>query len=159
MFTTEIRHPAFFQWLVQQFAVPIMSLVWLWLVSLARQTVGKALSDPFREIVEVIYIFAALGFGVTTGFIIHRYFPEAAKTGRWIWIPPMSVFLTACVHDLTRFPPLDVFREFFWPGPEGEAWWAAMLLTYPTWSCASYSLAVALAARRVAGRFGIRPVS
>ncbi len=32
--------------------------------------------------------------------------------------------------------------EFFFPGPDGEAWWAFALLTCPTISTLSYSAAM-----------------
>ena len=49
----------------------------------------------------------------------------------------------ALLSDIFTFSFATALAELFFPGPNGEGWWAFLLLTCPTISTLSYSAAMA----------------
>jgi hypothetical protein len=94
------------------------------------------------------YVFFVWGIGFYLALMVHRFFPRAAKEGRWVWVVPMSFFLLAFIRDALMSSLPHVLTEFFYPGPNGESGWALMLITYPTCAAILYSLGMFYASRR-----------
>jgi hypothetical protein len=84
------------------------------------------------------------GIGFFLGTAVHKVFPRAARTGRWVWALPMFMWLVFFIGDLIHFSFAHVVTEFFFG--TGEDGWGAILATLPTCSCILYSAAMALAA-------------
>jgi hypothetical protein len=87
---------------------------------------------------------SVVALALVPAFLCGRFtasrFPHFTYSGRWIWALPsvlMVVTLLAAVFNSKL--KLDIM-ELFFPPPEGEAWWAVLVFTYPTLGCVGYSL-------------------
>ena len=84
------------------------------------------------------------GVGFFLGLAMHKVFPRAARTGRWVWFLPVFVSLVFFIGDWIHFSFAYVVSEFF--SGTGEDGWGVIFDTLPTCSCILYSIAMALAA-------------
>jgi len=135
-----------------------------WEILLQERILGNELTGPPLGIVGFqIANAAAIGLiGLVLGLVIQRVVPSAARTGRWVWLLPVSVMLLAILWDFIDFGPRVGLTGYFFcahPGRD-ETCVVRDLLTYPTWSAAWYSGGMALSAireRRNRRSSGLRP--
>jgi hypothetical protein len=151
VFRTEIRDDySFVSWLTQQTAaVAIPSIVALITAGPITDYFDQGFGFPMDIFGEVVwYTFFVWGNGLYLALLVHRLFPRAATEGCWVWAVPMFFFLLAFVFDalMSSFP--DALATFFYPGPNGEAWWGVAVITYPTCSAVLYSLGMFFASRK-----------
>ena len=151
MFETEIRDDhSFLAWLAQQIvAIVVPTLLAGFTAGSIAQDIEEGPGYPLGIVGKLIwYAFFVWGGGFYLALLVHRFFPRAAKEGRWVWVVPMFFFLLAFIGDALMSSLPHVLTEFFHPGPNGEAGWALMLITYPTCAAGLYSLGMFLASRR-----------
>jgi len=154
MFDTELTDGySFPSWLVQQIAaVAVPAIVGLLTSGLAEH-IEERRGYPLSVIANVLwYTFFVWGIGFYLGLLVYRLAPRAATVGRWVWVLPVGFFCFAFLDDTFRHSLGYAITEFFNPGPNGEAWWALMGITYPACSAALYSLGMCLASRRARQR-------
>jgi hypothetical protein len=152
MFTTEVRRePSWAAWIAQQFAVPLI----LFLAAVATDKIPKIAGANFEErwVFELwwdVFVFCCGGF--ILGVLTQWLFPRFASMGLWIWVLPSIGMIAAFISDVRVFPLNEVLSELFYPGPNGEAWWVAMLVTFPSLSCIAYSLAIVVMQKHLVRR-------
>lgn len=149
MFETDIRDDySFLSWFTQQLTAVLIP-------SLLALVVGGPMTDYFDQVSGfplgmvrkvVWYAFFVWGIGFYLALLVNRLFPNAAQEGRWVWVVPTFMFLIAFSFDasMSTFP--HALSVFFYPGPNGEAWWCVAVITYPTCQAALYSLGMFLVA-------------
>jgi hypothetical protein len=150
MFETTIdKGPSAASWLAQQFGVPIISLLWALTTAQVGDRIKAALGSPAGDVVRVAwYALFIWGSGLLLSLFVHRLIPRSGTEGRWIWILPSLGFVTLFIDDLRHFPIRQVSADFFYPGDNGEGWWALVLATYPTAASIGYSLGMTYLNRR-----------
>jgi hypothetical protein len=133
MFDHELKPEPSIAWLIVQqlgaFFGPLM------LVMLLGTFFGDLLSAVLTGVISF-----AVGMGVQATF------PD--KAGCWVWVLPACGFLIAFGSDCASFSWRFATAEFFWPGPDGEAWLALMFLTVPTACSCLYSAGIFFARSR-----------
>lgn len=152
MFYTEVKADGgFLSWLLQQAAALTVPAIWSLATSPFVATIQNATKEPLRSIIGIVwYFFIGWGLAFALARGIHRAFPRASLAGLWIWPLPLLIFTAVFIHDCGIFPMRQVMSEFFYPGANGEAWWAFFVFTYPTCSCIVYSLGMLFARGRAA---------
>jgi hypothetical protein len=90
--------------------------------------------------------------GLALGVGVQYCIRGAVSTGRWVWVPPVALFLYGVCSDYMKFGLHRVLLEFFfWSHPgRDEGPILREFLTYPTWTSIWYSLGMHLVARRQA---------
>ena len=91
---------------------------------------------PIKEaaqygVVAILIVLLALG--------VHRVAPGSAVAGRWIWIFPMLLEVLCAASWAKQ----GLFRELFYTGPgQGDSGLGIVFVTYPTWACCWYAVAM-----------------
>ncbi len=155
MFETEIHDDySFVAWLTQQIAsVAIPSILALITGGPIADYFDQGFGFPLGIAGKVIwYAFFVWGIGFYLALLVHRFFPRASKEGRWVWVVPIFFFLLAFIGDAFMSSFQHALSAFFYPGPNGEAWWALMVITYPTCQAVLYSLGMFLIAHKARQR-------
>lgn len=82
--------------------------------------------------------------GLILGGLIAVVLPASTESGRWVWTGPVGLLVLLALWEmcLGRF---DIVTLWF---GTGEAGWISTLVTSPTLSCCTYSLAMEWALRR-----------
>ena len=93
------------------------------------------------EVSRSVVVSAAAGFLI--GWAVRRRLGRAVSGGKWIGVLPSILMIWALLNDAFTFSLAKALAELFFPGPDGEGWWAFGLLTCPTISTLSYSVAMA----------------
>jgi hypothetical protein len=151
LFRSEVSDDySFVTWVAQQVAAVLTpSLVALLTGGSVADYIEKGPGYPLGTIGKVAwYALFVWGIGFYLAMLVHRLFRRAAAVGRWVWILPTFFFLLMFFNDVFKHSLSSAFSEFFNPGPNGEAWWALMIFTYPTCSAVLYSLGMFLALRQ-----------
>jgi hypothetical protein len=142
MFEHELRpEPSFGSFVIQQLGAFIGSVVLSIVVGSTLNELGVA-----GEILAPV-IAGVISFVI--GMMVRGNAPDSAAIGRWVWVPPVCVFLIVFAREWASSSLPPVFAEFFWPGPNGEAWWVLGLFTVPTACCCLYSAGIVFAGRRL----------
>ena len=115
-------------------------VLWAILVSPLESAVGPWL----------LYLPAGRTLSFLLAIGVRRSFPAAGPSGRWIWALPVSLLTLMFVLELRTWSLGYALAEFFYPGPDGEAWWVFFIATCPTGSAVAYSLGMIWSARRQA---------
>jgi hypothetical protein len=136
------NEPSFLAYLLQQIGVPLFSLILVLVIGgsaayFLRPWTGEQVANV------VSCLAAAVSIGFLGGTAVSRLVPSARSSGRWVFVIPALAMLLGFLHDAFAFSLKDSFRELFFPGPNGEEWWAFFLLTCPTISALSYGAAMA----------------
>jgi hypothetical protein len=132
MFETVVRkEPSLAAYAAQQFAAPLVP-------SIAVFIFPPILDLPYGGHLGGLAI--ALGAGFLLGRLVRKHLATAAEGGRWVWVIPSLLMSAGLLHDSIHFSIRYSLAEFFWPGPEGEAWLAFMLMTIPVFSSIGYSI-------------------
>ena len=140
MFEQLEDRPSFGSWALQLLLAYFGPLVLLMIAWACLSTGEDSPGLTLCEYALIAVISSALASVVAT--IDSR----ATLEGRWIWIVPLSLFLTALAS--AGCESMREVKALFYVGPgEGEAGWVLTLLTLPTWSCGCYSLAMSLRRR------------
>jgi hypothetical protein len=79
---------------------------------------------------------------------VHRIFPGSAATGRLVWVLPTVILAIAFVTQIVTASLGGAISTFVFPGPNGEGWWAVVLMTYPTTTAILYSVGMCFATRK-----------
>jgi hypothetical protein len=103
--------------------------------------------DPEDSSNGVSYIVVG-GVALLLAFFVAHFFGGAHQSGRWVWILPGCVWLIFFMDEIIDSPasthPLGTqFRKFLYPGPKGP-FGDVVLLTFPFFSSACYSIAIVL---------------
>jgi len=130
--------------LTQQFIAGFIPLL-VFLVS--SPLLSSLFVDPEDSSNGVCYIIAG-GVAILLAFVVAHFFGGAYQSGRWVWILPGFVWLTFFMDEILESPasthPLGTqFRKFLYPGPKGP-FGDIVLLTFPFFSSACYSIAIVL---------------
>jgi hypothetical protein len=154
MLKTEILDDySFWAWFSQQIGALVVPSALALFSAIFAEKIDAELTSPLRILFDIVwYTVFVWGIGFFLGLAAHRFFPRASVTGRWVWIVPMLLFFTAFVSDTLRSSFKDTLSEFFYPGPNGEDWWALMGITYPACATTLYSISMFLASRRTRQR-------
>ena len=134
---------AIFWGIIQQVAVWLGVLVWMWLSVEIPRSLSDASNGTSAESVCLIAI-AFLPFFVA-GWFLHLHSPKNTRPGRWIWILPFYYFLNALISTLHIESMVRAMARLLAPPSNGEAWWGVMFVTYPFLGCLGYSLGVVVA--------------
>ena len=133
--------PSFVAFLVQQLLVPLASLAALIIVpDVPWKYVEAGASGQVIEVARCTIVSAVTGFML--GSLVQRGFPKARSGGKWIGAIPAVLMVWALVSDTHTFTFTKALADLFFPGPDGEGWWAFILLTCPTISTLCYSAAM-----------------
>jgi hypothetical protein len=93
---------------------------------------------PATTLLEYVIIAALSGLLSLAVLLVA---PDSSREGCWIWALPAIigavVLIVLCSRGFAQMLTL-----FYAPPGEGEAGWAIVLLTLPTWSCCCYSAAM-----------------
>lgn len=145
---------SFASWLVQQIAALVLPpIAALFTAGPLAQHIADGPGYPLGPIGKALwYTFFVWGIGFYLGLLAYRLVPRAATTGRWVWVLPVAFFAFAFLSDTFRHSLPYAITEFINPGPNGEAWWALMGITYPACSAALYSLGIYFASRKAQRR-------
>src|SRR6266852_4807729 len=133
MFETEIRDDhSFLSWLIQQIvAVAIPSILALIMAGPITDELDRGYGFPLGTLGKVLwYSVFVCGIGLYLALIVYRLLPRAAVEGRWVWVVPLSFFLLAFIVNALMSSFTHALSTFFYPGPNGEAWWGVAILTY-----------------------------
>ena len=143
LFTIPDDHePSFLAFLLQQLFVPLTSLLILAIIpAVPWRFVRAGVSGQLVEVTRCMVVSAVAGF--VLGSVVRRLFPRVRSGGKWIGVLPVILMVWALLSDTFTFSFAKAFAELFFPGPDGEGWWAFALLTCPTISTLSYSVAMA----------------
>jgi hypothetical protein len=154
MFTTEILDGhSFWAWFSQQIGVLVIPLVLAALSGSFAEKIDGELTSPLRILFDIVWNAVFVwGIAFFLGLAVHRFFPRAGVTGRWVWIVPMLLFFTVFASDALRYSFKDTLSEFFYPGPNGEDWWVLAGITYPACAATLYSISMFLASRKTRQR-------
>jgi hypothetical protein len=132
--------PSFLAFLLQQLFVPLASLLVVAIVpGVPWKFVQAGVSGQLIEVARCMMVSAVAG--LVLGSIVRRVFPKVSG-GRWISVLPAILMVWGLVSDTFTFSFTTALAELFFPGPDGEGWWAFTLLTCPTISTLSYSAAI-----------------
>jgi hypothetical protein len=138
--------PSFLAFLLQQLFVPLASFLALLMVAeivseIPWKFVDAGMTGQIIDVVSSTMVSAAAG--LLLGSAVRRLFPKARSSGKWIAALPLILMTWALVSDTFTFSFSKTLVDLFFPGPNGENWWAFMLLTCPTISALFYSAAMA----------------
>jgi hypothetical protein len=148
MFETQIQDSSFGGWLAQQILAVLVPAVWALATANLPTILVWRLGYPLGNIAETIwYVVFVWGIGFVLALLVQRLFPRAAATGRWVWPVPTLFFLLWFVGLAVMRSFRYALAAFFYPGPNGEAWWGVAIITYPTCQCALYSFGMFFATR------------
>ena len=79
--------------------------------------------------------------GFLFGMTVARFLPGAARSGRWVWVPPVTLFAVAFVLDSVQSSVREAMESCcFGTGKNGMG---VFFLTCPTLTCIAYSIALA----------------
>lgn len=148
----EVNEPSLLAYMLQQIGVPLTSLIGslILLNVIPGPPWSVVRSSTAGQIVEVLRdIGAAVIVGSLLAFVMWRI-QSARSVGRWIWILPAAFVLVGFLSDMFEFSTLHALSAMFFPGPDGENWWAFKLLTCPTISAMCYSAVMIWRIRRPA---------
>ena len=151
MFQTEVDEDrSFLAFASQQFIVCIGSVVWgLITMSLPFWLSRFGVIGHLLESLSIVVLAVAPSF--FGGRLIGSKTPRIAASGRWVWLLPVALLAAALLSSVFNSRIERDLSELLFPPPEGEAWWAVWLFTYPTLACVGYSLGIEYG-RRKAGR-------
>jgi len=147
MFETEAdQGGSFVSFLLQQLAVIFGSVVWAFTAELPSWMSQFGAIGRVFEALTIIVLGGVPAF--VAGYTMRRRAPTLAYSGRWIWFLPSAVVVAILTFSLFHSGLQDDLLELFSPPPIGEAWWAVLLVTYPTLGCCGYSLGMAFPRER-----------
>ena len=136
------EEPSFLAFLLQQLFVPLAALLILAVVpGVPWRFVQAGIGGQVIEVSRSVVVSAAAGFLI--GLAVRRRLGRAVSGGKWIGVLPSILMIWALLNDAFTFSLAKALAELFFPGPDGEGWWAFALLTCPTISTLSYSVAMA----------------
>ena len=151
MLETEISEDySFLAWFAQQVgALLVPSILALLTAGPIANYFEHGRGYPLGVLGETIwYALFVWGIGLYVALLVARLFPSSVITGRWVWPVPTLFFLLFFVRDALFSSFGHALSDLFYPGPNGEAWWGVMIVTYPTCSAALYALGMFFAANQ-----------
>jgi hypothetical protein len=143
----EDDEPSFIAFLLQQLLVPLASLLILAVVPAVPESVQAGTSGQIVEVVRCMVVSAIAGF--VLGSAARRWSPSVRSGGKWIGVLPSILLVWALLSDTFTFSFTKALAELFFPGPDGEGWWAFVFLTCPTISTLSYSAGMFVRCSRI----------
>lgn len=146
---TDRSQPKWLQFAIQAVSVPVISEVLAFCLVLLGSIVMKS-SLPSED--SLIGVFVA-GIGFLLGLVLAGIAPSLRASGRWIWIPALTVFTIGLVSDLSALPKYyqgsysRVLATWFYDtgGDEGGR---ILLGTCPVYATVAYSVAMFLGLRK-----------
>ena len=136
------EEPSFLAFLLQQLFVPFAALLTLAVVpGVPWRFVQAGIVGQLIEVSRSVLVSAAAGF--LLGLAVRRLVGHAPSGGKWIGVLPSILMIWALLYDAFTFSLAKALAGLFFPGLDGEGWWAFVLLTCPTISTLSYSVAMA----------------
>ena len=140
-FAVQEEEPSVLAYGLQQVGVPLGSLLVLLVVPGFSWSFAQ--SSVFGQAAEVIRCLTIESLtGLLFGFAVGRIMPDLRTTGKWVWVIPVSLIALGLLQDSLSLSINMAVREFFFPGPDGEGWWAFALLTCPAAASVWYSAVV-----------------
>lgn len=98
--------------------------------------------------VGVLATALALATGLACGYWVPR--GREYGTARWVWIPPLLLFLVCFCWDLTLVSLSRTLAQYFWPSKEDEG--VGLLISFPVASAVLYSIGAGLGYVRMSRR-------
>ena len=139
-------NPPAFSWIlfaVQQFAVPLLSLVATGILAAALMNVIPESTSAWSIAGVITYISPGL-FGFMFGLLARSLGSAVRQAGRWIWVVPVSIFAVAFLATLLS-NWRQALPEFFGiRGGATEEGLIALFITCPTVACCSYAVGISL---------------
>jgi len=127
-------------WLVQQLGIPVTAFIFTALASGVPWALSSG-NRPSAILEDGWRVLMAVASGFLFSFFPTRAFPAVAKTGGFIWIPPVSFLTWVVGYGLYQGSPL-VMRQFFFPDNKSGELLPFVILTTPTIACVAYSIGV-----------------
>ena len=140
---TEWSWPAF---CVQQFLAPVGTLIVGGCGVVALGNFIEAAPTILRVVARVVSYGLPLFAGYVLGYGVQRCWQSSYRTGQWVWVAPVSLFLFAVLFDLRRDPSSTFSTFFSTNGPEQGL--NLIFFTYPALGSCLYSIGTALEQRR-----------
>src|SRR5579862_4279220 len=124
--------------LSQQLVLPIASLIIIMIVTpeIPWKYVQAGTKGQLIQVALNIAVSAIVG--IVLGTLVLRTIPTMRAMGKWIGLIPSILITGALVSDAHTFTLTTALAEFFFPGPDGEGWWAFWFFTCPTISTVCY---------------------
>src|SRR5665213_992448 len=145
MFETEIDEGRSFpSFAFQQVGVCIASVIWAGTADIPRGLSSASGGNVTEALCIITLAFLPALF---CGFLVQRFMPGFASSGRWVWLLPSFLLFAMLVSSLHSGIFARDVSDLFYPSNQGEAGWAVMLATYPTLGCLGYSLGIIFRAR------------
>ena len=134
----QVEVPSVFTYLLQQVGVPLGSLLLLLVApGFSWSFVQSGVFGQTAEVIRCLMIESLVGFWF--GFAVRRIMPDLRRTGRWAWVVPVFVVCVGLLYESLTLSINMAVRDFFFPGPDVEGWWAFMFVTCPAIATVWYS--------------------
>ena len=149
MLSYEVPKAEFGLWMMQQAGVPVLSVVFGVVFTMAAENCARNADPVLRRVIEVAFQAVIWNAGWPAAILIAKRHRAAIGPGKFIWIVPSVAFAGLLVYAVCQGPWQEVLKDVFLPGSDNLV---TLFLTLPTWSTCTYSLAMAVADR---GRNGV----
>jgi len=101
-----------------------------------------------NTLVGVLATTLALATGLAGGYLVPR--GREYATARWVWIPPLSLFLICFYWEATLMSLSRALAAYFWPSKGDEG--VGLLISFPVASAVLYSIGAELSYIRMSRR-------